>query len=133
MNYGIMEALNQITRERRVDKALLYETLEIGLTTAVKKKYGNNAVVQVEIDEESGQLRPYLVRTVVEDEDEIEDPVCQLTLDEAHEVDTKLKVGDEVRELLKFAEFGRNAIALAKQVLVQRVREVERGKVFDEY
>ena len=71
MNYGIMEALNQITRERRVDKALLYETLEIGLTTAVKKKYGNNAVVQVEIDEESGQLHPYLVKTVVEDENEI--------------------------------------------------------------
>jgi N utilization substance protein A len=128
-----MEALNQITRERRVDKALLYETLEIGLTTAVKKKYGNNAVVQVEIDEESGQVRPYLVKTVVEDEDEIEDPVCQLTLDEAHEVDANLKVGDKVRELLKFADFGRNAIALAKQVLVQRVREVERGKIFDEY
>ena len=133
MNYGIMEALNQITRERRVDKALLYETLEIGLTTAVKKKYGNNAVVHVEIDEESGQLRPYLVKTVVEDEDEIEDPVCQLTLEEAHEIAPNLKVGDEVRILLKFAEFGRNAIALAKQVLVQRVREVERGKIFDEY
>jgi N utilization substance protein A len=68
MNYGIMEALNQLTRERRVDKALLFETLEAGLTQAIKKKYGNN-----------------------------------------------------------------NAIALAKQVLVQRVREVERGKIFDEY
>ncbi len=130
---GIMEALNQITRERRVDKALLFETLELGLTTAVKKKYGNNAVVFVEIDEEHGQLRPYLVKTVVEDENEIEDPVCQLTLEEAHEIDPKLKLGDEVRQLLKFSDFGRNAIALAKQVLVQRVREVERGKVFDEY
>ena len=53
MNYGIMEALNQITRERRVDKALLYETLTAGLTQAIKKKYGNNAVVAVEIDEET--------------------------------------------------------------------------------
>jgi transcription termination/antitermination protein NusA len=133
MNYGIMEALNQITRERRVDKALLYETLTAGLTQAIKKKYGNNAVVAVEIDEENGTLKPFLVKTVVVDEDEIEDPVCQITLEDAHDDDPKLQVGDEVREELKFADFGRNAIALAKQVLVQRVREVERGKIFDEY
>jgi N utilization substance protein A len=128
-----MEALNQITRERRVDKALLYETLEAGLTQAIKKKHGNNAVVAVEIDEQNGTLHPYLVKTVVENEDEIEDPVCQVTLEEAREDDPNLNVGDEVREELKFADFGRNAIALAKQVLVQRVREVERGKIFDEY
>ncbi|MFQ5601338.1 MAG: transcription termination factor NusA, partial [Candidatus Krumholzibacteriia bacterium] len=133
MNYGIMEALNQLTRERRVDKALLFETLEIGLTSAIKKKYGNNAVVHVEIDEEKGTLSPYLVKSVVENEDEIEDPVCQVTLEEAHEEDANLKVGDEIRELLPFSDFGRNAIALAKQVLVQRVREVERGKTFDEF
>jgi N utilization substance protein A len=133
MNYGLMEALNQLTRERRVDKALLFETLEVGLTTAIKKKYGNNAVVHVEIDEEKGAVRPYLVKAVVEDEDEIEDPVCQVTLAEAHEDDPNLKIGDEVRELLPFSDFGRNAISLAKQILVQRVREVERGKIFDEF
>ena len=133
MNFGIMEALNQITRERRVDKALLYETLEVGLTQAIKKKYGNNAVVKVDIDEESGTLHPYLVKTVVENEDEIEDPVCQITLEDAHDEDPNLVLGDEVLEELKFSDFGRNAIALAKQVLVQRVREVERGKIFDEY
>ncbi len=133
MNYSIMEALNQLTRERRVDKTLLFETLEVGLASAIKKKYGNNAVVHVEIDEEKGTVQPYLVKAVVENEDEIEDPVCQVTLAEAHEEDPKLQVGDEVRELLPFSEFGRNAIALAKQVLVQRVREVERGKIFDEF
>ncbi len=133
MNYSILEALNQLTRERRVDKGLLYETLEVGLTTAIKKKYGNNAVVHVDIDEEKGTVQPFLVKAVVEDEDEIEDPVCQVTLEEAHELDPNLKVGDEIRELLPFSEFGRNAIALAKQVLVQRVREVERGKIFDEF
>jgi len=133
MNYSIMEALNQLTRERRVEKGLLFETLEIGLTTAIKKKYGNNAVVHVEIDEERGTVQPYLVKAVVENEDEIEDPVCQVTLEEAHLDDPKLKIGDEVRELLPFSEFGRNAIAMAKQVLVQRVREVERGKIFEEF
>jgi N utilization substance protein A len=133
MNYSIMEALNQLTRERRVEKGLLFETLEIGLTTAIKKKYGNNAVVHVEIDEERGTVQPYLVKAVVENEDEIEDPVCQVTLEEAHEGDPNLAIGDEIRELLPFSEFGRNAIALAKQVLVQRVREVERGKIFDEF
>jgi transcription termination/antitermination protein NusA len=133
MNYSIMEALNQLTRERRVEKGLLFETLEIGLTTAIKKKYGNNAVVHVEIDEERGTVQPYLVKAVVENEDEIEDPVCQVTLEETHLDDPKLKIGDEVRELLPFSEFGRNAIAMAKQVLVQRVREVERGKIFEEF
>ena len=133
MNLSILDALNQLTRERRVDRQLLFETLEIGLTTAIKKKYGNNAVVHVEIDEEKGTLAPFLVKAVVENEDEIEDPVCQVTLEEAHEDDPNLKVGDEIRELLPISDFGRNAIALAKQVLVQRVREVERGKVFDEF
>ncbi len=133
MNYSIMEALNQLTRERRVEKGLLFETLQIGLTTAIKKKYGNNAVVEVLIDEERGTVQPFLVKSVVENEDEIEDPVCQVTLEEAHVDDPNLRVGDEIRELLPFSEFGRNAIAMAKQVLVQRVREVERGKIFEEF
>lgn len=129
----ILDALNQLTRERRVDKELLFETLEIGLTSAIKKKYGNNAVVDVVVDEAAGELKPYLVKTVVENEDEIEDPVCQIALEEAQLEDPNIKLGDEVRELLPISEFGRNAIALAKQVLVQRVREVERGKIFDEF
>ena len=94
MNFGIMEALNQITRERRVDKALLYETLEAGLTQAIKKKFGNNAVVKVQIDEESGSIDIIQRKKVVE---RVTDPENEIALKDAlEEFGDELEPGDIV-------------------------------------
>jgi transcription termination/antitermination protein NusA len=130
MNYEILDALSQITREKSVDRALLVETLEQGLASAVRKKHGATADVEVRFSNETGSITVALRKTVVES---VEDPALQLTLEEARTFKSDARVGDVLTFPLSIAEFGRNAIQTAKQVLIQRVREAERERVYKEY
>lgn len=132
MNHEILDALSQITREKSVDRAMLIETLEVGLASAVRRKYGATAEVEVRFSNESGAITIALRKTVVEN---VEDPALQLTVEEARVFPQgrSARVGDVLTFPLKIEEFGRNAIQTAKQVLIQRVREAERERVFREY
>jgi transcription termination/antitermination protein NusA len=130
MNNEILDALSQITREKSVDRALLIETLEQGLASAVRKKFGATADVEVKFATESGAISVALRKTVVET---VEDPALQLTVEEARAHKANAQVGEVITFQLPIAEFGRNAIQTAKQVLIQRVREAERERVFKEY
>jgi N utilization substance protein A len=130
MNNEILDALSQITREKSVDRALLIETLEAGLASAVRKKHGATADVEVRFANETGAITVALRKTVVET---VEDPALQLTVEEARATKRDAQVGDVLTFPLSIAEFGRNAIQTAKQVLIQRVREAERDRVFKEY
>ncbi|OGF16988.1 MAG: hypothetical protein A2W00_11165 [Candidatus Eisenbacteria bacterium RBG_16_71_46] len=130
MNNEILDALSQITREKSVDRALLVETLEAGLASAVRKKYGATADVQVQFSNETGAISVAIRKTVVET---VEDPALQITVEEARAHRASAQVGDVLTFPLAIAEFGRNAIQTAKQVLIQRVREAERDRVFREY
>ena len=130
MNNEILDALSQITREKSVDRALLIETLEIGLASAVRKKHGATADVEVKFSNETGTISVVLRKTVVET---VEDPAVQLTVEEARLHRASAQVGDVLSFPLPIQEFGRNAIQTAKQVLIQRVREAERERVFKEY
>jgi N utilization substance protein A len=130
MSHEILDALSAITREKSVDRALLIETLEVGLATAVRKKFGATADVEVSFSNETGRISMVLKKTVVET---VEDPALQLTVEEARAHEAKARVGDVLTFPLSIQEFGRNAIQTAKQVLIQRVREAERDRVFQEY
>ena len=130
MNNEILDALSQITREKSVDRALLIETLEAGLASAVRKKHGATSDVEVKFSNETGAITVALRKTVVET---VEDSSLQLTVEQARPHQPGAKVGDVLVFQLPIAEFGRNAIQTAKQVLIQRVREAERDRVFREY
>jgi N utilization substance protein A len=130
MSHEILDALSAITREKSVDRALLIETLEVGLATAVRKKFGATADVRVHFSNETGQIEMELRKTVVET---VDDAALELTVEEARPHQPKAKVGDVLTFPLSIQEFGRNAIQTAKQVLIQRVREAERDRVFREY
>jgi transcription termination/antitermination protein NusA len=130
VNHDILDALSQITREKSVDRAMLIETLEVGLASAVRRKYGMTADVQVSFANDTGAISIVLRKTVAET---IEDPALQMTVEEARAHRRDAKVGDVLSFPLPIAEFGRNAIQTAKQVLIQRVREAERERVFREY
>ena len=130
MNNEILDALSQITREKSVDRALLVETLEAGLASAVRKKYGATAEVEVRFANDTGQIRVAIKRSVVET---VEDPAVQMTVEEARAYKSDARVGDVLTFPLSIAEFGRNAVQTAKQVLIQRVREAERERVYKEY
>ncbi|UCH82630.1 MAG: transcription termination factor NusA [Candidatus Latescibacterota bacterium] len=129
MNVQFAEAFNNLIREKRIDKALLMETLAAGFSSAVKKKFGSAAEIEIEEDS-NGNIALYLVKNVVE---EVEDPSIELTLDQAQELDEEAELGGAVKIHLPFNEFGRNAIQIAKQILMQKIREFERERTFEEY
>ncbi len=130
MNSGFIDAFSQIIRIKRVDKNTLIETIKTSLISAARRKHGQDADIQVHIDEAKGELEIFRVYKVV---DEVADGAVELTLDDATIIDPKAEVGKEVIEHLSVEEFGRNAVQTAKQVLTQKVREAERDRVFDDY
>ncbi len=130
MNYELMEAMAQIAREKSVDKAILVETLEAGLLSAGRKRFGPSSNIEVHFDDASGRIVMRLKRTVVEDADDLG---LEIDLAEARTIDPNSQIGQELVQELSLEELGRNAIAAAKQVLVQRVREAERERIYEDY
>jgi N utilization substance protein A len=132
LNYEVLEALGQIAQEKNVDKTMVIETLEIGLLSATKRRFGTSDNVEVDIDLNSGDIQVFATKSVVND-DEVDDPALQIGLTAAREVEPDVKINGEIKELLRFADFGRNAIQSTKQILIQRVREAEREKIYEDY
>ena len=132
MNYEVLEALGQIAQEKNVNRELVIETLEIGLLSAAKKRFGMSDNVEVQIDSASGSIQIFANKEVVED-GAVEEPGLQIGLSAAHEIAPKARVGQQIKEELHFSDFGRNAIQSAKQILIQRVREAERERIYEDY
>jgi transcription termination/antitermination protein NusA len=129
MSVQFAEAFNDLIREKRIDKKLLMETLQAGFTSAVKKKLG--AAAEVEVAEDGrGSIELYLLKTVVE---KVDSPASEISVEEAHEFDDEAEPGDVVKLYMPFTDFGRNAIQIAKQILTQKIREFERDRTFEEY
>lgn len=129
-----LKALDEVEKEKGVDREALLEAIEVALISAYKKHFGQEQDAQVEIDRKTGEIRVYSVKTVVEEP--AEDPeisASQITLEQAHAVDPQAAVGDTVRKKIMPKDFGRIAAQTAKQVVVQRIREAERGLIFDRY
>ena len=130
VNYELMEAMAQIAREKSVDKGILIEMLEAGLLQAGRKRFGAEANIEVKFDPVSGRIVMRLKRKVVEFAD---DTGLEVDLVEAQGTDPDIALGDEHVQELTLEDLGRNAIAAAKQVLVQRVREAERDRIYEDY
>ena len=130
MNGGFVDAFSQIIREKKVDKNTLVEMIKQSLASAGKRKYGQEAEFRVHLDEVKGLLEIFRTYKVVE---EVAEPLAELTLAEAKKIDNAAAVGGEVEVYISLDEFGRNAVQTAKQVLMQKVREAERDRIYDEY
>ncbi|HKI83146.1 MAG TPA: transcription termination factor NusA [Candidatus Krumholzibacteria bacterium] len=131
MDYNILDALSALSREKNVDQRTLVESLTVGLQSAAKKKVGLNADIQVDVDFETGEIDILQRKRVVQ---RVADHESEISLEEAQlEFGEDLEVGDTVKIYLDIADFGRNAIGVAKQVLLQKVREAERGNVYEEF
>jgi transcription termination/antitermination protein NusA len=130
MRYDILEALTQITREKNIDMSFVLETLEASLLLAAKKKFDYIDNIKVDINVKAGDIRMYALKNVVK---KVSDAKMEISLAEAKGVDKEAEVGDEIEINIGFEEFGRNAILAAKQILIQRVREAEKEKVYEQY
>ena len=129
-NLSIVEALGQIAREKNVDREMVVQTLKDALVSAAKRRYGNTENYFAEVDPQTGAMEVVAHMKVVE---EIEEPSAELSLEDALEIDDSAQIGSIVISKLNFADFGRNAIQTAKQILVQRVREAEREHIYEEF
>jgi transcription termination/antitermination protein NusA len=130
MNYDILEAFGQIAKEKNLELEYVLQTVEAALVSAVKKKYNVEDNVRVEIDRTEGEIKVFLTKKVVEN---VTNPGNEMTIDEASEHYEDVELGQVLDVPMPFEEFGRNAISTAKQILIQRVREAEREKIFQEY
>ena len=130
MNKEFIDAIYDLEKEKGISKDILIEAIESALVSAYKKNYGTSQNVRVNIDREEGDIDVFMRMDVV---DEIEDELTQISLEEAQEIDPRYEVGDVVEYQVTPKDFGRIAAQTAKQVVVQRIREAERGMVCDNY
>ena len=130
MNQEFITALAEIAEDKNISKESLLETIEFALITAYKKNYDHSQNVMVNIDKETGEIKVYQQKTVVE---VVENPNEEVTLDEAKEINGSYSLGDVVNYEVTPKSFGRIAAQTAKQVVVQRIKEAERDKVFTMY
>src|SRR6187551_1704709 len=126
----ILNAIRELTNSKQLDRSELHGLLEDGIHAALAKKHGPNVQAEVEIDEDRGQIRIVLLKTVV---DEVTDASREVSVEEARFEDSEFQVGDQMEIPVDFAEFGRTAVQAAKQRIIQRVREGERSKIRDEF
>lgn len=126
----ISAALSAVTKEKSISMDLVLDSLKDALASAAKKYLNSPINVEVNVDREKGIIEAYTLQYVV---DEVEDPETQIHIDEARKIDKELEIGDEVVGELDINKFGRSAIQTAKQIIMQRVREFEREKIFADY
>ena len=107
--------------------------VEDAIVVATRKYYKTQENLRAELDKETGQIRAYAVRSIVETPEQIEDPIAQITLEEAKRIDPAAEIGGELRTYKPTDVLGRIAAQLAKQVIFQKVREAERDTVYNEY
>lgn len=155
MDLSLSQVIDQVGKDKGIERQVLIEAIEAAIVTAAKKMFGPDREIEAQFNEDTGQVELFQYMTVV---DVLEDPATQLLADDAHKVDPDAQVGDEfgfqifyrdedadrAREedekygdLLKLQTyrraFGRIAAQTAKQVILQRVREAERNMIFNEY
>jgi len=130
MKREIMTVIEQVGREKGIDKDRVLAAVESALLTAAKKRYGNNENIQVQIDADTGEISIVSLKTIAET---VTDAKTQISLEEAREIDAEAESGDEIGSLLEMEEFGRIAAQAAKQVICQKVREAEWESVEREY
>ncbi len=130
MSAELIHALEQIEKEKGIGKEILIEAIEVALITAYKRNYGTTQSVEVYIDRMTGDVRVFALKNIVE---EVTDPSMELSLEQANRFGADFEIGDVVEVEVTPRKFGRIAAQTAKQVVMQRIREAERGIIFEEF
>lgn len=130
MNQEFIQALEQIEKEKGIGMEVLKEAIEAALVSAYKKHFGSSHNVDVNIDEKTGDIKVFSRKTVTE---KPEDELTEISIQEAGKISATAEIGDILEIEVTPKNFGRIAAQTAKQVVVQRIREAERGIIYDEF
>jgi N utilization substance protein A len=129
----LYQSIELLSQEKSIDPAIVVAAVEEAIALATRKFYKTQENMRGEMNKETGQITAYIYKTVVADDEPVEDPLNQITLTEAKELAPDVEVGSEIRLYRDTTPLGRIAAQLAKQVIFQKVREAERDTVFNEY
>lgn len=129
-NISLKHAIEQIVKEKGIDRQVVLEAMEQAVLTAANKKYRNTRDLEAHYNPDTGEVELFEFVTVVE---QVEDSYKEIDLEEAREIDPDVEIGDSLGEKLDASGFTRIAAQTAKQVIIQKVREAERETIFNEY
>ena len=130
MSLELKKAIDQISKDKGLDRAMLIETLEEAVRTSVFRRFGDDTDVEVSFNEETGAIDVFQFKIVVK---EVEDSASQITLEDARAHDPSVQLDDEMGFRLKMEDLGRIAAQSAKQVIIQRMRDAEQNIIYEEY
>ena len=130
MFVNLKNVIEQVGKDKGLDKSILIDAMESALLTAAKKKYGSIKDIEAHYNEEIGEIELFQFREVVED---VTNQFLEVSLEEALKLDPEVEIGDSLGVKLDTSELGRIAAQTAKQVIIQKVKEAERDIVFNEY
>ncbi|WP_308653455.1 transcription termination factor NusA [uncultured Anaerococcus sp.] len=130
MNKDFMLALDELCKDKNVEKDVILDALEKALVKSYQKNYDNQENVDVVIDHETGEIGVFALKDVVE---QVEDPINQISLKDAKDVDSSLAVGDTARIKLVPKNFGRVAAQTARNIVIQKIRDAQRESLFGDY
>jgi len=130
VNMEFVQAFEQLGKEKGIAPEILYDAIEAALISAYKRNFSSAQNVRVSLDRHSGEIHVYACKTIVEAP---KDARTEISLQDAREIDIRYELGDVVDLEVTPKNFGRIAAQTAKQVVVQRIREAERGIIYDEF
>lgn len=130
MNEEFMLALDELEKDKNINKDVILEALEKALVKSYQKNYDNAENVDVVVDKETGDIEVFALREVVED---VNDNINEISLKEAGEVDKNLVIGDVARIKIAPKNFGRVAAQTARNIVIQKIRDAQRDSVYGEY
>lgn len=125
-----LQALENITKEKGIDKSVVLEAMEAALNAAYKKNFNSLTNSRVTIDEHTGEIKVFSCKTVVE---EIENEKTEITLEEAQKIVPNIQIGETIENEVTPKDFGRVAASTAKQVVVQKIKEAEKNSLMEEF
>src|SRR5699024_2036470 len=128
----IIQSFAEIAKDKDIDKELLLSILEDVFRTMIRKKYGSDEAFEVILNADRGEIQILHIREVVPEE-ELTDEVQEIAVEEAQKHDPDLELYDEFAQELSIQDFGRRAVMMARQQLAQRIREIEKDNIFEEY
>src|ERR1035437_4106721 len=129
----LYQSIETLSRDKGIEPAVVVGAVEDAIALATRKYYKTQENMRAEMDKETGEIRAYVCKTVVEGPEQVEDEINQLTLEQARELAPEVEGGGELRFYKDTSPLGRIAAQMAKQVIFQKVREAERDTVFLEY
>lgn len=129
---NLVEAFTEFSRFKNIDRATLMGVLEEVFRTMIRKQYGSDENFEIIVNVDKGDIQGFRERIVVEDTD-LEDESQQIPLSEALLMDSDYEVGDELAEEISFFDFGRKIVQTAKQTLTQKIRDLEKASIVEQY